>query len=120
MPSDLVQKCFRATVFLLFSVFFGSGADAVKDPRPRSESASSESFPAPVYSETVLSANFEDGKKYFLDALLEIHSAHTLMLARQGIISKADACVCVDAVAMLDRPGILAAPYDCQCRDLVV
>jgi len=118
MPSDLVQKCFRATVFLLFSVLFGSGADAVKDPRPRSESASSESFPAPVYSETVLSANFEDGKKYFLDALLEIHSAHTLMLARQGIISKADACVCVDAIAMLERPGILAARYDGQCEDL--
>jgi hypothetical protein len=43
-----------------------------------------EKFPAPVYSETVLAVNFEDAKKYFLQPLLEIHYAHTLMLSRQG------------------------------------
>ena len=47
-------------------------------------------FPAKVYAETVLSPNFEDAKRYFLDALIEIHHAHTHMLAGQGILSAAE------------------------------
>ena len=47
----------------------------------------SDSFPAPVYAETVLSHNFEDTKKYFLGALLEIHCAHTRMLAGCGLLT---------------------------------
>jgi len=81
-------------------------------------SKSSDRFPAPVYAETVLAVNFEDAKKYFLDALLEIHSAHTLMLARQNIIPTADARRCLEAIARLDRPKILATRYDGRCEDL--
>ncbi len=81
-------------------------------------SKSSERFPAPVYAETVLAVNFEDAKKYFLDALLEIHSAHTLMLARQNIIPTADARLCLEAIARLDRPKILATRYDGRSEDL--
>ena len=44
-----------------------------------------EKFPAPVYTETVLSHNFEDAREHFLDVLIQIHDAHTRMLARQGI-----------------------------------
>ena len=87
-------------------------------PSESSPSKSAERFPAPVYSETVLAVNFDDAKKYFLDALLEIHSAHTLMLARQSIIPKADARLCLEAIARLDRPKILAARYDGRCEDL--
>ena len=47
-------------------------------------------FPAPVYAETVLSPNFEDAKNYFLDPLLEIHYAHTRMLAAQGILTASE------------------------------
>jgi argininosuccinate lyase len=92
----------------------------LKEPPHPSESSpqSAERFPAPVYSETVLAVNFEDAKKYFLDALLEIHSAHTLMLARQSIIPTADARLCLEAIARLDRPQILAARYDGRCEDL--
>ena len=46
---------------------------------------SPDSFPAPLYAETVLGPNFEDAKRYFLDALIEIHYAHSRMLAEQGI-----------------------------------
>jgi argininosuccinate lyase len=93
---------------------------ALKDPRPSSESSPqfSEPFPAPVYAETVLSPNFEDAKKYFLQALLEIHTAHTLMLARQGILPNAVARRCLEAVAKLDRAQILAARYDGHSEDL--
>jgi len=92
----------------------------LKEPPHSSESPphSTERFPASVYSETVLAVNFEDAKKYFLDALLEIHSAHTLMLARQSIIPTADARLCLEAIARLDRPQILAARYDGRCEDL--
>ena len=44
------------------------------------------SFPAPIYRDTVLAQVFADAKKYFLAPLLEIEYAHTLMLARQGLM----------------------------------
>ena len=92
----------------------------LKDPGQTSEvpSRSSESFPAPVYAETVLAVNFEDAKKYFLDALLEIHTAHTLMLARQGILPKAVASLLLEAIAELDHSKILGARYDGGSEDL--
>jgi argininosuccinate lyase len=86
--------------------------------RPSESPQAPERFPAPVYAETVLSVNFEDAKKLFLDALLEIHTAHTLMLARQGIISNGVARLCLEAIAKLDRAKILAARYDGQSEDL--
>ncbi|PYX81988.1 MAG: argininosuccinate lyase, partial [Acidobacteria bacterium] len=87
--------------------------------KPKSETKPvSKSFPAPVYAETVLMVNFEDAKKYFLEALLEIHYAHTLMLARQRIIAAADAKKCLQALDALDRRGITAAVYDGRCEDL--
>ena len=86
--------------------------------RPSPSSRASERFPAPIYSETVLAVNFEDAKKYFLEALLEIHAAHTLMLSRQEIIPESDARAILAALAGLDAQAILAARYDGQCEDL--
>jgi argininosuccinate lyase len=92
---------------------------SLKDPgNPSASSEPFERFPAPVYAETVLAVNFEDAKKYFLDTLLEIHEAHTLMLARQGIIPKADARLCLEALGKLGRAAALHAPYDGRCEDL--
>jgi argininosuccinate lyase len=92
----------------------------LKEQRSGSQSSpeSGESFPATIYSETVLAVNFADAKKYFLDALLEIHAAHTLMLARQGIIPKADARLGLEAITKLDRSKISAARYDGRNEDL--
>ena len=81
-------------------------------------SSASEQFPAAIYSETVLAVNFEDAKKYFLDALLEIHAAHTLMLVRQCIIPESDARACLAALEGLDRRAILATRYEGRCEDL--
>jgi argininosuccinate lyase len=86
--------------------------------RPSPPSPASERFPAPIYSETVLAVNFEDAKKYFLEALLEIHAAHTLMLRRQDIIPESDARAILAAIAGLDVQAIHAARYDGQCEDL--
>ncbi len=77
-----------------------------------------ESFPAPVYADTVLTQNFEDAKRYFLDSLLEIHYAHTRMLARQQIISAEDERVLIRALDGLDREQIARAVYDGSYEDL--
>jgi len=86
----------------------------MKAPKPVSEAP----FAAPVYAETVLAPNFEDAKRYFLGALLEIHYAHTLMLARQGILAASDAHACLRSLDQLNRAEIAAAVYDGSCEDL--
>jgi argininosuccinate lyase len=73
--------------------------------------------PAPEYVTAVLAINFEDAKKYFTEALLQIHYAHTLMLARQKILSAEDARVCLDALDVLDREQLAKAIYDGRFED---
>ena len=75
-------------------------------------------FPAPIYAETVLGPNFEDAKKHFLDALLEIHYAHTRMLAAQGILTASEERLLLKALDGLDREEIARARYDGSCEDL--
>ena len=77
-----------------------------------------ESFPSPVYADTVLAHNFEDAKRYFLDSLLEIHYAHTRMLAHQGIISREEERTLIAALDGLDRNQIAKAVYDGAYEDL--
>ena len=61
---------------------------------------------------------FHDAQKYFLDSLLEIHYAHTLMLARQGIIPAAAAKRCIEGLDSLDRTALATVPYDGKTEDL--
>jgi argininosuccinate lyase len=77
-----------------------------------------ETFPAPIYAQTVLTQNFEDAKRYFLDSLLDIHRAHTRMLADQGIITREDERKLVAALDGLDRLAISRAVYDGSYEDL--
>ena len=78
----------------------------------------SETFPAPIYAETVLTQNFEDAKKHFLESLLDIHRAHTRMLARRGIITQEDEQALISAVNGLDCQSISRAAYDGSHEDL--
>ncbi len=75
-------------------------------------------FPAPVYAETVLSHNFRDAQRFFLESLLELHYAHTLMLARQGIIPAESARACIQALNALDREELRTAQYGGRFEDL--
>jgi argininosuccinate lyase len=77
-----------------------------------------DSFPAPLYAETVLGPNFEDAKRYFLDALIEIHYAHCRMLARQGILTGDEEQTLRAALHGLNREEIARARYDGSCEDL--
>jgi argininosuccinate lyase len=75
-------------------------------------------FPAPIYRDTVLAPVFADAKRYFLEPLLEIEYAHTLMLARQGIMPEKEAALCLRALDELDRDEVRAAEYDGSFEDL--
>ena len=75
-------------------------------------------FPAPVYAETVLAVNFEDARRYFLDALVELNAAHTLMLERVGLLTAGEANACLGALGSLDRAKIGEARYDGRFEDL--
>jgi len=75
-------------------------------------------FPAPIYRDTVLAQVFADAKQYFLDPLLEIEYAHTLMLARQGIMPEAEAAQCIAALDKLDVAEVRSKQYDGTFEDL--
>jgi argininosuccinate lyase len=77
-----------------------------------------EAFPARVYAETVLAQNFEDAKRYFLDSLLDIHRAHTKMLARQDIITQDEERTLTASLDGLDRLAISQTIYDGSHEDL--
>ncbi len=75
-------------------------------------------FPAPIYRDTVLERVFTDAKRYFLEPLLEIEYAHTLMLARTGIVPAREAARCLQALDELDRRAIRETPFDGSFEDL--
>src|SRR5579871_90605 len=77
----------------------------------------SEGFPAPIYAETVLGVNFSDAQRYFLDALLDIHYAHLLMLTRQRIVPEDVARRCLEGLDNLDRQALASARYDGRYED---
>lgn len=66
----------------------------------------------------MLAQNFEDAKRHFLDSLLDIHRAHTRMLARQSIITREDERKLIGAVDGLDSSSISKAVYDGSHEDL--
>ncbi len=75
-------------------------------------------FPAAIYAETVLAVNFRDAQRHFLGALLDIQYAHTVMLARQGIVPRDVAQCCIKGLDGLDRASLAGAAYDGTHEDL--
>ena len=69
-------------------------------------------FPAPIYRDTVLVQIFEDAKRFFLEPLLAIQYAHTLMLAKQGILTESEAAQCLRALDTLDA----LRPFDSRSQ----
>jgi len=75
-------------------------------------------FPAPIYRDTVLAQIFADAKVYFLEPLLAIQFAHTIMLGQQGIMSAEEVRACLRALNGLDLAKIRNATYDGTSEDL--
>ncbi len=77
-----------------------------------------EKFPAQIYKETVLADCFEDAKKYFLQAYLEVDYAHAMMLAEQEIITQDELKELLKTLRGLDLNSIRRAEYDGSFEDL--
>jgi argininosuccinate lyase len=75
-------------------------------------------FPAPAYAATVLSVNFEDAQRFFLDSLLDIQYAHGLMLLRQSLLTPEEARAIFRALDALDRKELATTTYTGACEDL--
>jgi argininosuccinate lyase len=75
-------------------------------------------FPAPIYRDTVLAPVFSDAQRFYLEPLLEIQYAHTLMLGRQGIMKRDEVVQCLAALDKLGLEKIRSATYDGSFEDL--
>jgi argininosuccinate lyase len=64
--------------------------------------AEHETFPAPVYAETVLGPLFEQSTTHFAGAMAEIDRAHLLMLAETGILARGQAAAIMAALLALE------------------
>ena len=91
---------------------------STQPPNTGASSGAGSAFPARVYRDTVLAQIFSDAKKYFLGPLLEIEYAHTLMLARQGLMPAQEAAQCFQALRALDLQAVRDTPYDGSFEDL--
>jgi argininosuccinate lyase len=109
-----------------FHIFLSLGDSSVKKAttdnsnreRTGTAGAAADVFPSPVYRRTVLEKIFRDAKRYFLEPLLAVQFAHTLMLAKQKIIPADGAARCLRALEKLNIEEIRRAPYDPGVEDL--
>lgn len=77
-----------------------------------------EKFPAQNYKENVLADCFEDAKKYFLQAYIDVDFAHAVMLAEQNIITEGELKELLKSLRSLDLASIRCAEYDGSFEDL--
>ena len=77
-----------------------------------------EKFPAQIYKDNVLADCFEDAKRYFLQAYLDVDYAHAVMLAEQKIITGDELKKLLTALRGLDLDSIKRAEYDGSFEDL--
>lgn len=77
-----------------------------------------EKFPAQNYKKNVLEDCFEDAKKYFLEAYIEVDFAHAIMLGEQKIITQSELQILLKALQSLKLDKIREAEYDGTFEDL--
>jgi argininosuccinate lyase len=77
-----------------------------------------EKFPAPDYTENVLTDCFEDAKRFFLHALFEVDYAHAVMLAEQKIITRDELRQILKALRSINLDKIRSTKYDGSYEDL--
>lgn len=75
-------------------------------------------FPSNSYREIVLQPAYEEAKKHFLKAMVQLHIAHLKMLEEQQLISKEDAKKIGTAISQLDLDYFSKQDYQPQFEDL--
>lgn len=79
---------------------------------------SNEKFPAQNYKANVLHDCFEDAKKYFLKAYMDVDYAHGVMLGEQGILTKDELQALMRAVRGIDPKSFESITYDGTFEDV--
>lgn len=82
------------------------------------ESRDGAQFPGKTYVEELLKPVFNDQKEYLLEPMLEIHKAHTIMLAEQGIISPEEKNQILNGIDQVRRINGDDIEYSSEYEDL--
>lgn len=75
-------------------------------------------FPSTTYRQIVLQPAYDEAKKYFLNAMVQIHIAHLKMLEEQDVVKRSDARIIGKALAALDIEYYRTDPYNPLFEDL--
>jgi len=75
-------------------------------------------FPHPIYSHAVLTPAYRGASKHLFAPMLEANQAHVVMLARQSIISHANAKALLNAIRQVEEAGIESLSYQPGIEDL--
>jgi argininosuccinate lyase len=73
---------------------------------------------APEYIACVLGENFEDAKRFFVEPLFQVHRAHLVMLAEQGIIERHQAAALARALRSVEADDLGPVAFDSTFEDL--
>lgn len=75
-------------------------------------------FPGNVFSETILKPIFYDQKEHLMDAMFQIHKAHTKMLADQHILTETEAKTILQGIQQLENMDYRTLEYRAEYEDL--
>lgn len=75
-------------------------------------------FPSKTYTSIVLEPAYNQAKINFIEAMIQIHYAHLIMLVEQDLVEKAEAKKIAATVQTLDIDEIKSSSYDPQFEDL--
>jgi argininosuccinate lyase len=75
-------------------------------------------FPSKTYASMVLEPAYDEAKQQFIDAMVEIHNAHLIMLVEQGLVGKEEAEKIAKAVSNLDIEDVKTRSYTGEFEDL--
>ncbi|MBD1383413.1 argininosuccinate lyase [Metabacillus arenae] len=77
-----------------------------------------ETFPSKSYTAMVLQPAYNEAKQNFLKSMLQIHTAHLVMLEEQGLVTKEEAVQISEAIGNVEVEKLQTGEYDPQFEDL--
>ncbi|MFJ7936683.1 argininosuccinate lyase [Sporosarcina sp. NPDC096371] len=75
-------------------------------------------FPSLTYKKIVLEPAYDEAKKHFVEPMMQINSAHLVMLQEQGLVSEAEAGKIGKAISEMDRKFYKNSTYSSAFEDL--
>ncbi|RDU36997.1 argininosuccinate lyase [Neobacillus piezotolerans] len=75
-------------------------------------------FPGKTYVEKLLKPVFNDQRDYLFDVMFDIHRAHVIMLAEQGIVPESEAKIMLDGVNKVSEFDRTQLAYQPEFEDL--